>query len=781
MNLGSHFHRRPARLALLAALLAACALAPASAQAMALQADDPGLASLPLLRDGNRVLVDVRFESGAAAGLDALRTAGAEVVQLSRRYETVTVAAKTAQLSALAALPRVAAATPIARPLVRGANCGGAAVSEGDLQLNAANARASFGVDGSGVSVGILSDSFDRNPFAVTHAAGDVTSGDLTGPGSPCGSSNPVKVFDDTEAGGDEGRAMAQIVHDLAPGADLGFATAFGGELQFAAAIRTMAASGAQVIADDVVYPEEPFFQDGPVAIAADAVAAAGVSYFSAAGNDNIVDKKGRNIASWEAPQFRDSGTCPADLLSLPKFGAAHCLDFNPGAASDDTFGITVGGGETLTIDLQWAEPWNGVGTDLDAYLLDSEGKLLLVKEGGEEVPVAGAHDNLDQQKPVEVLQWRNPSGAGAKVQLAIDNCAGVCNPGASGASPRLKFVFLQGGVTETEYPESSAGDSVGPSIFGHAGAAGAVSVGAVRFNSISAAEVFSSRGPFTRRFGPAAGSGAAPPIAPQTTVKPDLAASDGVANTFFGAPVGGTWRFFGTSAAAPHAAAVAALMRQANPEASAAQLRHELLDTALPVGAGSSEAVGAGLIDAYGAVAALALPPKISLTKAPEPLGRNRRPTIEFSANRPVSFTCQVDGGVPQPCSSPYTLPNPLADGPHGVAVSGLDRNGRQGSSGPYSFYVDTRAPRTRIVKHPRKLIRTKKRRSRVVFRFRSSEPDPVFVCKVDRGLLRFCGPRVSRRFGPGRHMLLVKARDKAGNVDRTPAVFHFRVKRVG
>ena len=73
------------------------------------------------------------------------------------------------------------------------------------------------------------------------------------------------------------------------------------------------------MIADDVVYFEEPFFQDGPVAVAVNEVAAAGVSYFSAAGNDNLIDKEGRDIASWEAPSFRDSGKCPPALVSLSK------------------------------------------------------------------------------------------------------------------------------------------------------------------------------------------------------------------------------------------------------------------------------------------------------------------------------------------------------------------------------------------------------------------------------------------------------------------------------
>ena len=106
---------------------------------------------------------------------------------------------------------------------------------------------------------------------------------------------------------------MAQIVHDLAPGAALDFATAFNGELGFAANIRALAAAGAKVIADDVAYLEEPFFQDGPVAVAVDEVAAAGVSYFSAAGNDNLIDQQ----AATSPPGKRRRSATP----ELPRAG----------------------------------------------------------------------------------------------------------------------------------------------------------------------------------------------------------------------------------------------------------------------------------------------------------------------------------------------------------------------------------------------------------------------------------------------------------------------------
>jgi hypothetical protein len=802
------------------ALLAVTALAPASAAAMSSPVADPGLStrleelarpalrtapraeqagslSLPasgpgsLLREGNRVLVEVRFQSDAPLALSALRAAGAEIVHVGRRYRTVTVTAHAADLQRIGAVAGVDAVTEVLAPLVRGADCGGLARSEGDAQLGAASARSAFGVDGSGVTVGILSDSFDRDPLAVTNAAGDVASGDLPGPGSPCGSTAPVRVLDDGEAAGaDEGRAMAQIVHDLAPGATIDFATAFTGESAFAANIRALAGDGARVIADDVAYFGEPFFQDGPVATAVNEAVASGVSYFSAAGNDNLIDADGNDIASWEAPEFRDAGECPAALVDLSEeveaaeedegvpspqgLRPSHCLDFNPKAGKgqkDERFGITVEAGQELAIDLQWAEPWNGVGSDLDAFLLDESGNVLSV-EGS---PVASTEDNVGgSQRPFEFLAWEN-EGPAREVQLVVNRFSGV--------DPRLKFALLENGrgVSETDYPESSLGDVVGPTVFGHAGAGAAITAGAVRYDNASAPERFSSRGPVKHYFGPVTGPAPAAPTGEQVIAKPDLAATDGGVNTFFGVPSAGLWRFFGTSAAAPHAAAVAALVRQANPGASAAQVRAALGATARPVGAFGPTAVGAGLVDAYGAVAALALPPKITIAKAPPPLSRNRRPTIEFSANRPVAFSCEVDGGPAQPCASPFVVPAPLADGSHGIAVSGVDLAGRSGASGTASFAIDTKAPRTVIAKHPPKSIRTHRRQVRGIFRFKSNEAGVSFVCKVDRGLLRFCGRRISRRFGAGKHVVQVRARDGAGNVDRTAAVFRFRVKRIG
>jgi subtilisin family serine protease len=540
------------------------------------------------------------------------------------------------------------------------------------------------------------------------------------------------------------------------------------------------------VIVDDVAYFEEPFFQDGPVAAAIDKVVGEGDSYFTAAGNDNLIAGE-NDFSSWEAPEFRDS-ECPPELQA-PATPAEHCLDFNPDpdsepAAEDNTFGIKVEKKEVLIVDVQWAEPWEGVNADIDAYLLDEAGK-----------PIAESTENnvgaKGTQMPVEVLAWENP-GAETEVQLVIDRCFSKtqieaeeekgCNPDADPeAKPRVKLILLENGsgVSTTEYPESSEGDVVGPSIYGHAGAAAASSVAAVQAGFLSEPEEYSSRGPVTHYFGPVEGSEPAPPLE-ETIPKPDIAAVDCTRTSFF-FPSKSGFIFCGTSAAAPHAAAIAALMRQANPGLSPENVVASMASTAKPVGVFGPDAVGAGLLDAYAALGGTALPPEVTITGPPAPLSRNPSPTITFAANRKASFMCSIDGGALFSCTSPFTPHDPLSDGLHGFAVRGEDLAGRVGIAGPAIFQIDTTAPRTFIRSRPRRTLRTRHRRAKARFAFAANEQNVTFACRVDGGLLRFCPERLVRRFKAGRHRLRVIAVDAAGNADRTPAMARFRVKRVG
>jgi subtilisin family serine protease len=728
-----------------------------------------------LIRRGGRVLVDVRFDHGAIAALPQLREVGAKVVAASRRYQRVTVDVVPAQLPDFIAVPGVASVTPVRTPILRTFKpCeGGSIVSEGVTLLHAQEARETFAVEGEGVTVGVLSDSLNQANESISPAGkiatkepDDIFSKDLPGPTNSClGQENSVNDLQDYEPGSegeepfDEGRGMLQIVHDMAPKADLAFNSAFNGELAFAEGIENLAkpklegGADASVVVDDVGYFEEPFFQDGPVAAAVNKVSEEGVTYLSAAGNDNLFDGEGNEIASWEAPAYRDSGACPQEVAALPGLNAGHCLDFNPGLATDRTFGIKVEPGEVLSIDLQWAEPWEGVKTDLDAFLLDANGKLLT---GSVEDNVA-SKENEGTQEPVEIVQWANESKTLKTVQLVVNKFSGSANP-------RLKFILLQdgGGVTGTEYPKSGAGDVVGPSIYGHAGAAGAIAVGAVRFEpregEAEGPEFYSSRGPVTHYYGPVEGTTPAPELlSPEQLSKPEVAATDCGQTTFFAvepASEPGVWRFCGTSAAAPHAAGVAALMLEDEPLATPADVRESIADSGVPFGGFGPCAQGGGLIEAVGALEAIEGAPfePAETCEPPEsPAGE------VFVA--PGNWGLENPPPPPPPPPTPQPQPNPQPQ--------------PQPQPGPV-------APNTSFLKHPQKLVRSRGKTARVVFRFGSDQAGATFVCKIDKAPFKPCGSRIIRRFGLGPHVVRVKAVSSAGLADATPAIFRFRVKHI-
>ncbi|MBX9584203.1 MAG: hypothetical protein K2X87_28220, partial [Gemmataceae bacterium] len=128
-------------------------------------------------------------------------------------------------LGAAAGLPAVRALAPAYKPITSV----GAATSQGVRAVQSDDVNRFLRIDGSGVTVGVLSDSFN----ALGGAAADIAAGDLPGPANPLGRHTPVNVLSDGP-GRDEGRAMLQVVHDVAPGAGLAFATAGLSQTEFA-------------------------------------------------------------------------------------------------------------------------------------------------------------------------------------------------------------------------------------------------------------------------------------------------------------------------------------------------------------------------------------------------------------------------------------------------------------------------------------------------------------------------------------------------------------------
>lgn len=797
-----------------------------------------------LVREGGRVIVEARFAAGGAlAATEAVKAAGAKVVDASGRYQTLVLSVAPADLSALAAVPGVTEVTPSLAPEVaalggsttaavssNGLCEGGSVITQGLEQLKVGAARAAFEARGAGETIAVISDSFNSAtvneagvPVATT-AHGDEVTNDLPGKASTCsGQQVPVNVIAEDPAGQapgqytDEGRAMVQVVHDLAPHASLAFATGEPSEISYAKNIEKLAApvsaggAGADVIVDDLVYTTEPFFQEGPVADAIRRVTEKGVLYFTAAGNDNLINAAGNDISSWEAPKFRGSSACNAEVVAALDGALAEeglgpyepdCMDFDPGAGVDTEFGITVQPGSPLNLDLQWAEPWFGVKTDLFAFLVGGP--------PGEETVLEGGGSNALQTSPDIQLSWKNESAESQTVRLVIARCSGAnCNAAASpSADPRLKVAILEDGygVSEIEYPRSEGGDVVGPVIYGHRGSAYATTIGAVSYIEGTAPkqpEAYSSRGPVTNYFGPVTDTTPAAALStPQVLQKPDLTATDCASTTFFEILVDGGWHFCGSSEAAEHAATVAALMQQTNPLATPAQIVASMKSTASAFSVDNSpDAVGAGMVNALTAMTALgsskvddppshvvesieeeekAPAPTVTITKGPKPLGNETRPTFEFSSNRPVAFTCQVDGGTPQPCASPYVVPAVLGNGGHGFVVTATDARGRRVTSPVYSFTVDTVPPVTKIVGHPKKVVKTTKRSIVGRFKLKASESPVTFYCQIDKEPLRICGKQFHQRFTKGRHVVRVRAKDEAGNLATKQTVYKFRVKEL-
>ena len=252
---------------------------------------------------------------------------------------------------------------PIYKPVTNVGNT----TSQADFVHESDRVRAALptGYDGSGVTIGVMSDSYDN----LGGAAGDVASGDL-----PSG----VNVLQDLGSdGSDEGRAMAQLVYDVAPDSDIAFSSVFFGQADFAQQIRDLAnpaLGDSDVLVDDIIYLTEPFFQDGIIAQAVDDVVTNdGVTYFSSAGN--------------QANRAFESDNINFAPDSSGQFGGSF-YDFDTGAGVDITQGITLDNNQDIRFSFQWDDPFyttNGVDTDLDIFLVDSTGSV-----------VAGGFDSND-------------------------------------------------------------------------------------------------------------------------------------------------------------------------------------------------------------------------------------------------------------------------------------------------------------------------------------------------------------------------------------------------
>jgi len=532
------------------------------------RAPEPFESSDPLVRVANeRVLIDaVAHDSDKL--LVALQQLGLEQGAMFKHMVSGWLP--------IATIPQAAALGSLrfARPAAALTNVG-LVTSQGDVAQRSNLARANFNVDGTGIKVGTLSDSFNCRVAPLTDYPTDVTNGDLPAGIVPLADLSAVP----SSSCSDEGRGMMQLIADVAPGSAQQFHTAFNGIADFAQGILDLAADGADVIVDDVIYFAEPMFQDGVIAQSADQVAALGIPYFSSAGNSAR--------QSYES-LFRAS----ASVLTFPQAaGVPH--DFDPGPGDDPFQLVTIPNG-TTNISLQWDQPYAsasggaGATSDLVFCLYDSTPLVT-------EAPFFCVDSANIGNDPVESFFITN-SGSAAAASFAVIRKSGG-NPG------RLKYVYFRSGMTVNEYATNS------PTIYGHANAAGARAVGAAPYwltppygTTPPVKEAFSSAGPTPILF-----DLTDTPVLDER-MKPEFVAPDGGNTSFFGSDITDPGdgsdldtfpNFFGTSAAAPHAAAVAALMLQQadlTPAGVYDVLASSGIDMLTP---GFDDDTGYGLIDA--------------------------------------------------------------------------------------------------------------------------------------------------------------------------------------
>lgn len=527
------------------------------------------------------------------------------------------------------------------------------------------NPSATLDYEGTGMSIGFISDS-------IGSIATDVANFDLPGAGGNPVNTQPVVILQDI-AGTDEGRGMGQIVYKMAPKARIAFATANGGEVGFANNIRALAAlSGftypaatqqgfaADTICDDVGYSDEPFFEDGIVGTAVDDVAAAGVSYFSSAGNDigtydydsdyrnvpngpnalngtninltgvpstlyqggfhnfnpnpgqqdiaqtvNVLasgepatnfqwdDPFNQTIPVQQPPVYHASSTyaMTEQTFVLPALtaGTKYVLTVSaePGSTFDaivtlkdpngnivvdhqdtgtdetiqftptvngqytvlvDAFGGTVG---AFDVNLYLAAPAPQVTTDFNILVFDLEGNYL----SGSSLVTNNVSSNIPQEYRVTT-----PKSGETQVQYVISRSAIPTDPRPA---THIRYIIRGNGASGIGPAEYFTYNT--PNTKGHAMANGCNGTAAYSVFRPSIPEYFTSPGPATVYFDKLGNRLSTPEI----RLQPGVAAADAGNTSFFGSDSGSDVdtkpNFSGTSAAAPHAAAIAALVLQAN------------------------------------------------------------------------------------------------------------------------------------------------------------------------------------------------------------------------
>ncbi|MFH0967068.1 MAG: S8 family serine peptidase [Methanobacteriota archaeon] len=402
--------------------------------------------------------------------------------------------------------------------------------TEGDLLVRSNGIREVFGASGKNIKVGVIGNGVES--LNLSRKAGELSNVDVLSVGT-----------------GDEGTAMLEIIHDIAPDADLSFHAYGNSSETFKIAVTKLAQSGCRVICDDLYFFRQPFFQDGDVTehIRKTLRDYPDLIYVTVSGNFAPLHYQG----PWKAGNSFDQNQ------TLQDFGGG-----------DSAVNITLLPDEQLIATLQWDDLWGRAMTDYDLILTDTASDQILA---------SSSFIQNGSTDPFEHLVYTPVGRTPVKVSLKI-----IRN--GQTETPNILELFIRG--VDPRGVENAFMKDPYDSIFGHAALEDVITVGSVEPALPFAISPDSSRGPVTVRF-------------PNTTKrwKPDISAPTNV--NVSGAGNFPT-TFPGTSAAAPHVAGVISQVWSAFPDVPRDQLKKIIYDTCDDLGApGWDETYGYGLLNA--------------------------------------------------------------------------------------------------------------------------------------------------------------------------------------
>jgi hypothetical protein len=633
-----------------------------------------------LLRINQNAEVQVYIHAAEVTddNLRELRAAGAAIEITDAKRSIVQARVPVSRLEAVADLPFV----QLVRLPSYAIHHTGSVDTEGDAIVLANQVRSQLGVTGKGVRVGVISDGI-KGIFAANcttcgpAASSPINTGDLpNATGTRDSSGHLISVSDGITAksfiapplqdlegqdvlpspcgfagAGAEGTALLEIIHDLAPEARLFFANA-DTDLAFNQAVNYLAAN-TDVAMDDLGFFGLPF--DGTSDVSSNTAAALNSAtnpiraYFTAVGNEAKVHYLGAYVDSGV-----DGGTIAQPAGHLHQFQGVPGVTtdvLNLGPQPYDPIELPTNG--EVVVVLEWDDPFGASSNDYDLFLVEESTGTVVARSTNRGCAFATRLD------PVECLDYTYTGASPSPATFHIV----IQNPGNTAAVKNLNLFFFEpecakaGPISLAATHEKHNYNTPRSSVPAESDAGGSpvsvTSVGALCSASFNAALVNPSGCSDTTHSTIEFFSSNGPTVDGRT--KPDVSGIDGVSVTGAGSFEN---PFFGSSAATPHAAGVAALLLEAAPcllsgamgardhVTARTTLRDLILNNAAPLGSPAPNNIfGSGRINAL-AAAEKTLP------------SANGTTSETVSGNTPTGASVPLSGfGISDPDQCPLTF----------------------------------------------------------------------------------------------------------------------------